>query len=168
MLTTRSLCGFFFACNTGFGMCIPFFDGFGHDMLRQYCFSSISSDWLCCLSVCNSYWFLCCKATDYDPIRDQLRDPSGSLTADEKRLLWHQLAQKSFTRAMGACWLVPILDLLVRMKLHIVGRHMYLESKLPEMQSRGGRAVPRMQMPPRLSDRAKEVCSQVQHWRCRY
>ena len=48
------------------------------------------------------------------------------------------------------------------MKLHIVGRHMYLESRLPEIGgpaalSRGYGGSGRPQMPPKVSDRAKEV-----------
>jgi hypothetical protein len=51
-------------------------------------------------------------ATDYEPLRERLRAPG--LSAGDKRALWGQLAGQAFTRAMGAVWLVPLLDLLVR------------------------------------------------------
>jgi hypothetical protein len=36
-------------------------------------------------------------------------------------VLWQLMARQCFTRAMAATWLVPLLDLLVRLKLHVVG-----------------------------------------------
>lgn len=111
-------------------------------------------------------------ATDYGPIRERLR--AQGLAPEEKRALWAQLAGLSFARAMGAVWLVPLLDLLVRLKLHVVARHMYLEVQLPGIAPRRASAASgrlsgfgglgrglslgpgRGPMPPRLSDRAKE------------
>ncbi|KAI8475880.1 MAG: hypothetical protein J3K34DRAFT_517044 [Monoraphidium minutum] len=100
-------------------------------------------------------------ATAYEGLRERLRQPG--LPPAEKRALWAQLAGQAFTRAMGGVWLVPLLDLLVRLKLHIVARHMYLEVQLPGLTPRGagrgglgGGGLKRGAMPPRLSDRAKE------------
>jgi hypothetical protein len=63
------------------------------------------------------------QSTNYEPLRQQLRSGSSStLSSDEKLTLWQGLACHSFARALGAVWLVPLLDLLVRLKLHIVGR----------------------------------------------
>eukprot|EP00879_Flechtneria_rotunda_P019143 GHRR01020098.1.p1 GENE.GHRR01020098.1~~GHRR01020098.1.p1 ORF type:complete len:194 (+),score=76.72 GHRR01020098.1:195-776(+) len=63
------------------------------------------------------------QATNYEPLREQLRSSSASsLSSDEKLELWRGLAIHSFCRALAAVWLVPLLDLLVRLKLHIVGR----------------------------------------------
>jgi hypothetical protein len=55
----------------------------------------------------------------------------------------------------------------VRLKLHIVARHMYMEVQLPGLAPRGaargglaalgGGGLARGAAPPRLSDRAKEV-----------
>ncbi|KAF6264722.1 Peroxin-3 [Scenedesmus sp. NREL 46B-D3] len=120
------------------------------------------------------------QATDYEPLRDQLRSPAAAgLSSEEKLALWRSLACHSFCRALGSVWLVPLMDLLVRLKLHIVGRHMYLESKLPQLQPQG--ATPggphpalggalraanpygRLALPPCLSDRAKE-----EFFRCDY
>ena len=113
-------------------------------------------------------------ATDYDPLRERLKAPG--LAPPEKRALWAQLAGLAFSRAVGGVWLVPLLDLLVRLKLHVVARHMYLEAQLPGLTARGGGGgglgglggglggfggVGRSgglsgPLPPRLSDRAKE------------
>lgn len=118
--------------------------------------------------------------TDYQPLRDQLRGPgAASMTSQQKLDCWRGLAGHSFARALGSVWLVPLLDLLVRLKLHVVGRHMYLESKLPQFQplagmgSGGGalgglRASPhspfnRLALPPTLTDKAKE-----EFFRCDY
>jgi hypothetical protein len=63
------------------------------------------------------------QATNYEPLRDQLRSPAAaSLSSEEKLSLWRGLACHSFCRALGSVWLVPLMDLLVRLKLHIVGR----------------------------------------------
>ncbi|KAF8065730.1 VAC8 [Scenedesmus sp. PABB004] len=122
-------------------------------------------------------------ATNYEPLREQLRSPAAAaLGSEEKLALWRGLAAHSFVRALGAVWLVPLLDLLVRLKLHIVGRHMYLESRLPQLQPAGsggaggllgapglgpglgGAAhLGRLALPPCLSDRAKE-----EFFRCDY
>lgn len=171
------------------------------------------------------------QATNYEPLRDQLRSPAAAqLNSEGKLNLWRGLASHSFTRALGAVWLVPLMDLLVRLKLHIVGRcealflhvcagavtvgnllqthlglrspcsrvlcstqnstglryfmvkplhlyvayrHMYLESKLPQLQPqgmfsaagalggalRGAGTYGRLALPPCLTDRAKEVSS---------
>lgn len=123
------------------------------------------------------------ERTDYQPLRDQLRGPSSSsLSSQEKLDLWRGLASLSFSRALGSIWLVPLLDLLVRLKLHVVGRHMYLESKLPQFQPQastssgggGGGALAglrpsphspfnRLALPPTLTDKAKE-----EFFRCDY
>lgn len=63
------------------------------------------------------------QATNYEPLRDQLRSPAAAaLSSEQKLALWRGLAGHSFCRALGSVWLVPLMDLLVRLKLHIVGR----------------------------------------------
>jgi peroxin-3 len=42
--------------------------------------------------------------------------------------VWEELKVEAFTRALGAAWLLPLLDLFVRVQLNILGRHLYLES----------------------------------------
>jgi hypothetical protein len=36
-------------------------------------------------------------------------------------MLWQLMSRQCFTRSMAATWLIPLLDLLVRLKLHVVG-----------------------------------------------
>ena len=43
--------------------------------------------------------------------------PSSLAAADQLRCL----ARLCFSRALGACWLIPCMDLLVRVKLNIIG-----------------------------------------------
>ena len=43
---------------------------------------------------------------------------------------WEQLKSLSFTRLVCIVWLVPLLDLLLRVQLNILGRHLFLESHL--------------------------------------
>lgn len=60
--------------------------------------------------------------------------PAGT-TADPaaesaKVQTWEQLKLLSFTRLICIIWLVPLLDLLLRVQLNILGRHLFLESHL--------------------------------------
>ena len=58
-------------------------------------------------------------------------DSGGNgLSSAEKVALWEELKVAAFTRAVGALWLLPLLDLFVRVQLNILGRHLYLESAL--------------------------------------
>jgi len=59
----------------------------------------------------------------------QLKGRGGDAGAD-KRALWRELAAAGFARAAAAAWLLPLLDLLLRVQLNILGRHLFLESNL--------------------------------------
>lgn len=50
------------------------------------------------------------------------------LAPPDKLAAWEELKVAAFTRALGAAWLLPALDLFVRVQLNILGRHLYLES----------------------------------------
>lgn len=45
----------------------------------------------------------------------------------DKLAAWEELTVAAFTRALGAVWLLPLLELFVRAQLCILGRHLYLE-----------------------------------------
>lgn len=67
--------------------------------------------------------------------RRQLRSRGGGASgaagaAAEKRALWRDLAAAGFARAAAAAWLLPLLALLLRVQLNILGRHLFLESNL--------------------------------------
>ena len=56
--------------------------------------------------------------------------PSGQAAEAAKLEIWSRLKLAAFTRAACATWLVPLLDLLLRVQLNILGRHLFLESHL--------------------------------------
>ncbi len=102
--------------------------------------------------------------------------------ADQLRLL----ARMCFSRALGACWIIPCMDLLVRVKLNIIGpcerliawvelqfvvdkihprtrvtgKHLFLQEKLGKLKHSGSQAVAVASggmLPPRLSAAAVEA-----------
>jgi hypothetical protein len=60
--------------------------------------------------------------------RRRSKQGSAPLTQEEKLAAWEELKVAAFCRALGAAWLLPLLDLFVRIQLNILGRHLYLES----------------------------------------
>ncbi len=74
------------------------------------------------------------QLTDYEQIRVELRRiaaeeaagaDAGSVLPEvrqhDKLVMWQLMARQCFTRSMAAAWLIPLLDLLVRVKLHVIG-----------------------------------------------
>ena len=49
-----------------------------------------------------------------------------------KHALWWELAEAGFARTAAAIWLLPLLQLLLRVQLNILGRQLFLESNLLE------------------------------------
>lgn len=58
----------------------------------------------------------------------------------DKLAAWEELKVAAFVRAAGAAWLLPLLDLFVRVQLNILGRHLYLESAVEGRWVGGGAA----------------------------
>lgn len=56
------------------------------------------------------------------------KEGSSPLSPADKLGAWEELKVCAFARAAGAAWLLPALDLFVRVQLNILGRHLYLES----------------------------------------
>lgn len=104
------------------------------------------------------------ETTNFDSVREAIRSATGETAVQLKLQRWRDLSTLCFTRTMSATWLTPLLDLLVRMKLHIVGRHMYLESKLPELHLAGRSPPVKLALPPRLTDAAKEAFFNCDHF----
>ena len=44
--------------------------------------------------------------------------------------LWQELKLVSWARTLSAAWLVALLDLLLRVQLNILGRHLFLQTHL--------------------------------------
>ena len=59
-----------------------------------------------------------------------LLDRRGGLSADQKYAMWDDIKILTFTRAVAACWMVSLLDLMNRVQLNILGRHLYLQSNV--------------------------------------
>lgn len=49
-----------------------------------------------------------------------------------KHALWRELAEAGFARTASAIWLLPLLHLLLRVQLNILGRQLFVESNLVE------------------------------------
>ena len=49
--------------------------------------------------------------------------------AESKIGLWQELKLVSFARTLSATWLVGLLDLLLRVQLNILGRHLYMQQQ---------------------------------------
>eukprot|EP00798_Chlamydomonas_sp_ICE-L_P031408 gene31408-6574_t len=63
------------------------------------------------------------------------------------------LARQCFSRTLATCWLLPLLELHIRVKLNIIGRHLYLQEKLTALSvplSSGGHAQG-IELPAQLS-----------------
>ncbi|KAK9800840.1 hypothetical protein WJX73_007176 [Symbiochloris irregularis] len=89
---------------------------------------------------------------------------SASPLADEVKLeTWEQLKAFSFARLVCVVWLVPLLDLLLRVQLNILGRHLFLESHLLDRAT----ALAWQQTahaPRRVTKRAQELFLEVAHY----
>ncbi|KAL4458388.1 hypothetical protein ABPG75_013253 [Micractinium tetrahymenae] len=71
------------------------------------------------------------QAADVDGPLERLRQAKegrAPLSPADKLAAWEELKVAAFVRAAGAAWLLPLLDLFVRVQLNILGRHLYLES----------------------------------------
>jgi peroxin-3 len=49
-----------------------------------------------------------------------------------KHALWRELAEAGFARLAATIWLLPLLQLLLRVQLNILGRQLFVESNLLE------------------------------------
>ena len=61
----------------------------------------------------------------------QLRGPADQI-APMKHALWRELAESGFARLAATIWLLPLLQLLLRVQLNILGRQLFVESNLLE------------------------------------
>lgn len=61
----------------------------------------------------------------------QLKGGDGEAEAT-KHALWRELAEAGFARTASAIWLLPLLQLLLRVQLNILGRQLFMESNLME------------------------------------
>jgi len=53
------------------------------------------------------------------------RSPDSNAERVEK---WTELAEATFTLAAASAWALPLLDLLLRVQINVLGRHLYFAS----------------------------------------
>ncbi|GIL71729.1 hypothetical protein Vretimale_833 [Volvox reticuliferus] len=89
---------------------------------------------------------------------------SGDVVQQQLRLL----ARLCFGRTVAAAFLLPLMDLCVRTKLNIIGRHLFLQEKFSKLRQPVAPAA-RMRLPPRLTGGAVEsflACEQLAERGC--
>mmetsp|Transcript_3912 Transcript_3912/g.11359 ORF Transcript_3912/g.11359 Transcript_3912/m.11359 type:complete len:349 (+) Transcript_3912:187-1233(+) len=69
------------------------------------------------------------RAADTTPLKEQLRQMRGDRTSGgEKVEVWMQLTAASFALAATTAWALPLLDLLLRVQINVLGRRLYFAS----------------------------------------
>lgn len=59
----------------------------------------------------------------------------GGMSSHDKYITWEEIKLLTFTRAIAASWMVALLDLMTRVQLNILGRHLYLQSNVLDTRS---------------------------------
>jgi len=95
---------------------------------------------------------------DMDDIIARLQREKRSLSTAEKLSLWESVLDRVTCRFVCVVWLVPMLQLLVRVQLNVMGRTLYLQMSLRNERGRGrGGSLPRGPRASPLSGRAQEA-----------
>ncbi|GLC41129.1 hypothetical protein PLESTB_001794500 [Pleodorina starrii] len=100
------------------------------------------------------------KLTDVSLVKQQQQAAGGGGGVQEQLRL---LARLCFGRTVAAAFLLPLMDLCVRTKLNIIGRHLFLQEKFSKLRQPAAPAA-RMRLPPRLTAAAVEAfltCEQL-------
>ncbi|KAG2425809.1 hypothetical protein HXX76_013434 [Chlamydomonas incerta] len=86
---------------------------------------------------------------------------AGAASSAQQQL--RLLARLCFGRTVAAVFLLPLMDLGVRTKLNVIGRHLFLQEKFSKLRQPAAPAA-RMRLPPRLTAAAVEAflsCEQL-------
>ena len=59
----------------------------------------------------------------------------GGMSSHDKYIMWEEVKLLTFTRAIAASWMIALLDLMTRVQLNILGRHLYLQSNVLDPRS---------------------------------
>jgi peroxin-3 len=73
------------------------------------------------------------QSTGVEALLEGLRAPAngaGALAPADKLAAWERLKVAAAVQLVAAAWALPLLNLLVRVKLNVLGRRLYLESAL--------------------------------------
>lgn len=69
------------------------------------------------------------QAADTSQIKEQLRKMKGDSNSSEAKMqLWTELTHTSFVLAASTAWALPLLDLLLRVQVNVLGRCLYCAS----------------------------------------
>ncbi|KAK9811692.1 hypothetical protein WJX72_008483 [[Myrmecia] bisecta] len=112
------------------------------------------------------------RKADADHLLQRLREGRDGIgfaaTAAGQLATWEELKIMSFTRTLSATWLVPLVDLLLRVQLNMLGRHIFLENNLIEARP-AAEAWPLQSGSPahqhmRVSNRAQQMFLEYAHF----
>ena len=75
-----------------------------------------------------------CQCVSFECLSIPSRQPSSVLKglrphSQSKVALWQELKLVSWARTLSATWLAGLLDLLLRVQLNILGRHLYMQQQ---------------------------------------
>lgn len=69
------------------------------------------------------------RAADTSPLKERLRQMKGDRSSSDAKVeAWTQLAHTSFVLAASTAWALPLLDLLLRVQINVLGRRLYFAS----------------------------------------
>lgn len=102
------------------------------------------------------------RTTDYKPLLQLLRQ--GGLSGSQKIASWEEIKVLTFTRAVAACWMVSLLDLMNRVQLNILGRHLYLQSNILDARHPQHSGLANKEQPVQMSQRAQELFLAYAHY----
>lgn len=102
------------------------------------------------------------RNTDHKPLLELLRQ--GGMAADEKYAAWEEIKVLTFTRAVAASWMVSLLDLMNRVQLNILGRHLYLQSNILDARHPQHSGLGSRELPLQMTQRAQELFLAYAHY----
>lgn len=102
------------------------------------------------------------RNTDHKPLLELLRQ--GGMAADEKYAAWEEIKVLTFTRAVAASWMVSLLDLMNRVQLNILGRHLYLQSNILDARHPQHSGLGSREQPLQMTQRAQELFLAYAHY----
>lgn len=73
---------------------------------------------------------------DIRRITESLND--SSLPREDRQVLFSDLARAGFARALAVAWLLPLLQLFIKVQLNVLGRHLFFETNEPGPASPAG------------------------------
>lgn len=83
--------------------------------------------------------------TEYDGLEDMVdrlktavQQKHGSMTVKDKLDAWNGVLERVIARSVAVIWLVPMIHAQVRVQLNVLGRNLYVQSMLSDIDSHQG------------------------------